>query len=198
MNITSAEHHTPVASYIPMGVHDTAVPMGKYYPTNYESRMSRTQPPMRHSSSTSSVSSTRSISVLHEQQQQQQHQTHLPHQIRSESDAKSRLQQYQRDMTAQTRMVAGAATGAISSNRTSTPSTLSSAPRNLFPYGNTMVIGASIMAATPVSPRLHPLGSPGPVTPMNLEESKGDYLSKGQTPPSRPSSVSYEHNRIRR
>lgn len=32
--------------------------------------------------------------------------------------------------------------------------------------------------AKPVSPRLLPLGSPGPVTPMELEESAG-YLAAG-------------------
>lgn len=34
----------------------------------------------------------------------------------------------------------------------------------------------------PLAPRLIPLGSPGPVTPMELETKDGEYLNKGKGP----------------
>ncbi|KAK3367164.1 hypothetical protein B0T24DRAFT_535256, partial [Lasiosphaeria ovina] len=64
--------------------------------------------------------------------------------------------------------------------------------RRLIQYKLDMVTQTSILASTstnqgssffdlhkPVSPRLVPLGSPGPVTPMSLEASGGDYITLG-------------------
>jgi hypothetical protein len=62
---------------------------------------------------------------------------------RRTSDVKRKLQQYQRDMIAQARLAQSHS-------------------------GN-----ATRGAPKPVSPRIMPLGSPGPVTPFELEESAG-------------------------
>ncbi|CAG8975017.1 hypothetical protein HYALB_00012184 [Hymenoscyphus albidus] len=72
-----------------------------------------------------------------------------PSHERNNSDVKRKLQQYQRDMIAQAR----AASHAPPSDITWT------VPR-------------------PVSPRLAPLGSPGPITPLELENNDG-YLAAG-------------------
>lgn len=74
-----------------------------------------------------------------------------PHHQRRSSDIKRKLQKYQRDMIEQARM--------IHASVTSSPAV--SAP-----------------GSKPISPRLLPLGSPGPITPFELEESSG-YLIAG-------------------
>ncbi|CAD6444058.1 0f8a16ac-842e-4d9a-9bd3-25512091f7a1 [Sclerotinia trifoliorum] len=84
---------------------------------------------------------------------QRQKSTNPNHQRRS-SDIKRKLQKYQRDMIEQARMVHASVT--------SSPG-VPCAP-----------------GSKPVSPRLLPLGSPGPITPFELEESSG-YLIAGQT-----------------
>ncbi|KAI8966373.1 hypothetical protein F5Y11DRAFT_153887 [Daldinia sp. FL1419] len=147
--------NTPVASYNPTGTQDSPLPMGKYYPSNYvkrkEEKRSRKQsrpststqfPPMS-SKSESIVPTTRDSSVMGHS--------------RNESDAKRRLQQYQRDMIAQ-------ATLALNGGNVNA-ATLSS----LRTIGFTSMPG-------PGKPRLAPLGSPGPVTPMELENSQDGYL----------------------
>ncbi|ESZ94577.1 hypothetical protein SBOR_5067 [Sclerotinia borealis F-4128] len=75
-----------------------------------------------------------------------------PHHQRRSSDVKRKLQKYQRDMIEQARIVHAAVT--------SSPS-------------------VSTSGAKPISPRLLPLGSPGPITPFELEETSG-YLIAGQ------------------
>ncbi|QSZ37127.1 hypothetical protein DSL72_009220 [Monilinia vaccinii-corymbosi] len=75
-----------------------------------------------------------------------------PKHQRQSSDVKRKLQKYQRDMIEQARMVHAQV---VSSPRPSVP------------------------ASKPVGPRLHPLGSPGPITPFELEEDSG-YLIAGQ------------------
>ncbi|KAB8296058.1 hypothetical protein EYC80_008865 [Monilinia laxa] len=82
---------------------------------------------------------------------QRQNPTNPNHQRRS-SDIKRKLQKYQRDMIEQARTV--------HAQVTSLP-------------------GVSVPGSKPVSPRLLPLGSPGPITPFELEESSG-YLIAGQ------------------
>lgn len=77
---------------------------------------------------------------------------------RTESEAKYRLQQYQRDMIAQATIAlnrGGANEAALNSIRS-------------MGFNNMM---------KPSKPRLIPLGSPGPVTPMELEGSPDGYLS---------------------
>ncbi|KAI0848164.1 hypothetical protein F5Y00DRAFT_262799 [Daldinia vernicosa] len=150
---------TPVASYMPTGTQDSPLPMGKYYPSNYvkrkeEKRSRQTRPststslPPMGSKSESLVSTTRDSATLGHS--------------RNESDAKRRLQQYQRDMIAQ-------ATLALNGGNVNA-ATLSS----LRTIGFTAVPG-------PGKPRLAPLGSPGPVTPMELENAQDGYLGARST-----------------
>ncbi|KAM0155803.1 hypothetical protein ACHAQE_002288 [Botrytis cinerea] len=75
-----------------------------------------------------------------------------PHHQRKSSDVKRKLQKYQKDMIEQARMV---------------HASVVSSP------------GESAPGSKPISPRLLPLGSPGPITPFELEESSG-YLIAGQ------------------
>ncbi|EKG20813.1 hypothetical protein MPH_01874 [Macrophomina phaseolina MS6] len=58
----------------------------------------------------------------------------------------------------------------------------SEAQRQLYIYQRELLANATRNMATgtkPVSPRLNPLGSPGPVTPLELEGQQGDYLTAG-------------------
>ncbi|KAI0838078.1 hypothetical protein F5Y06DRAFT_60991 [Hypoxylon sp. FL0890] len=149
--------NTPVASYNPTGTQDNPLPMGKYYPSNYVKRKeekrnrkqsrpptsNRMPPPPMISKSETQVPTTRdSSSIGHS---------------RNDSDAKRRLQQYQRDMIAQ-------ATLALNGGNV-----------NAATLSSLRTIGFSSMSK-PSKPRLAPLGSPGPVTPMELEGSEGGYL----------------------
>ncbi|OTA95440.1 hypothetical protein M434DRAFT_20290 [Hypoxylon sp. CO27-5] len=153
--------NTPVASYNPTGAQDGPLPMGKYYPSNYvkrkEEKRNRQQnrpptsnpmpppppPPPMISKSESQVPTTRdSSSIGHS---------------RNKSDAKRRLQQYQRDMIAQ-------ATLALNGGNV-----------NAATLSSLRTIGFSSISK-PSKPRLAPLGSPGPVTPMELEGSQDGYL----------------------
>ncbi|OTB07335.1 hypothetical protein M426DRAFT_20043 [Hypoxylon sp. CI-4A] len=152
----SARSNTPVASYNPTGAHDSPLPMGKYYPSNYvkrkEEKRSRQQhrPPTSNSGSPvgskseTQVPTTRDVSTMGHS--------------RNESDAKRRLQQYQRDMIAQ-------ATLALNGGNV-----------NAATLSSLRTIGFSSMSSGPGKPRLAPLGSPGPVTPMELEGSEDGYL----------------------
>ncbi|KAK1641255.1 hypothetical protein BDP81DRAFT_130202 [Colletotrichum phormii] len=164
--------NTPVTSYLPSGVHDTSLPMGKYYPSNYEQNSSqdgRIGPP----GPPSRVSSTRS-------------EGHIPTReafkssSRQDSEVRRKLQQYQRDMIAQARIAASEVLGSSPSQGTaavpSSTITLNGVPlTSLHHIGSTGV-------HKPISPRLLPLGSPGPVTPMDLEGGlgQGGYLDRGR------------------
>ncbi|KXH44536.1 hypothetical protein CNYM01_07044 [Colletotrichum nymphaeae SA-01] len=168
----SSAVNTPVTSYIPSGVHDTSLPMGKYYPSNYErnssqdGRIGPSGPPSR-------VSSTRS-------------EGHIPTReafrssSRQDSEVRRKLQQYQRDMIAQARLAAsevlGSSPGQVTAAVPSSTITLNGVPlTSLHHIGSTGV-------HKPISPRLLPLGSPGPVTPMDLEGGLGQsgYLDRGR------------------
>ena len=80
---------------------------------------------------------------------------------RNESEAKRRLAQYQRDMIAQAAMAIG---GSSRINRAAVPN-----------FGN---LGFTHISK-PDKPRLQPLGSPGPVTPMELEGAEGYLGARG-------------------
>jgi len=71
-----------------------------------------------------------------------------PHHQRSDGDVKRKLQQYQRDMIAQGRLASGSGVAALKGK------------------------------PEPTSPKLLPAGSPGPITPFELEESAG-YMVAG-------------------
>ncbi|KAI2634700.1 hypothetical protein GGS26DRAFT_581561 [Hypomontagnella submonticulosa] len=147
--------NTPVASYMPTGTQDSPLPMGKYYPSNYvkrkEEKRNRQQARPFTSNPTSPIGSKSETQVPTTRDS-----ATMGH-SRNESDAKRRLQQYQRDMIAQ-------ATLALNGGNVSA-ATMSSL----------RTIGFSSMSK-PSKPRLAPLGSPGPVTPMELEGSEDGYL----------------------
>ncbi|KAI1263373.1 hypothetical protein F5Y18DRAFT_429061 [Xylariaceae sp. FL1019] len=151
--------HTPVASYMPLGAQDS-LPMGKYYPSNYKQRKDakrKAQIP-RPSALEPTVCSTSSKSESQVPTLSQPTSSkYATGHVRNESEARRRLQQYQRDMVAQ-------ATLALNGGTVS-PATRTS----LRSLGFTHI-------AKPSKPRLAPLGSPGPVTPMELEGSDTGYL----------------------
>ncbi|KAI0487387.1 hypothetical protein F4859DRAFT_254039 [Xylaria cf. heliscus] len=145
---------TPVASYMPLGDRSSPLPMGKYYPSNYERRKDEKKAKKRRPTTSAP---TMSGSTKSESQVPIVNQTSAMGHSRSESEAKARLQQYQRDMIAQ----ASIALGRGNPNE----ATLGS----IRQYGFNHMI-------KPSKPRLVPLGSPGPVTPMELEGSEVGYL----------------------
>ncbi|KAE9578457.1 hypothetical protein CGMCC3_g5746 [Colletotrichum fructicola] len=161
--------NTPVASYLPSGIHDTPLPMGKYYPSNYESRGSQDPTRIGPSAPPTRASSTRS-------------EGHIPtregcRSSRQDSEVRRKLQQYQRDMIAQARLAASEVLGGAASQSNVTPS--STVTLNGVPLTNLHQIGTT-GSHKPISPRLLPLGSPGPVTPMNLEGEDVGYLDRGR------------------
>lgn len=156
----SSRGHTPVTSYVPSGLHETPLPVGKYYPSNYEQRQKQSHHSSRSSTRPSSAagpSSVKSDTVVPQVNR-------TDPRGRPDSEAKTRLLQYQRDMITQAQLAkqrledGGSSTspGAAGHHSTRLPKTGS--PRG------------------PISPRLQPLGSPGPVTPLALEGTDG-YLS---------------------
>ncbi|KAG8166651.1 hypothetical protein KVR01_002340 [Diaporthe batatas] len=156
----SSRGHTPVTSYVPSGLHETPLPVGKYYPSNYEQRQKQSH----HSSS----SSTRRPSAIGPSSVKSD--TVVP-QInradprgRPDSEAKMRLLQYQRDMITQAQLAKQRLEDGGSSI---SPGTAGHQSARLLKTGSTR---------GPISPRLQPLGSPGPVTPLALEGADG-YLS---------------------
>ncbi|ORY67450.1 uncharacterized protein BCR38DRAFT_158463 [Pseudomassariella vexata] len=151
---------TPVTSYIPSGVHANPLPMGKYYPSNYESRKAAKREQQQQgvrptSSGSSTMAATRSDSQI----PMYRGDSPLGH-SRNESEAKRRLQQYQRDMIAQATLV-------LNSGNINAAGLNASSLRNM---------GFNSVATKPSKPRLAPLGSPGPVTPMDLESGDDGYL----------------------
>ncbi|KAH6688947.1 hypothetical protein F5X68DRAFT_75998 [Plectosphaerella plurivora] len=173
---SSSSANTPVASYMPSGAHDTSLPMGKYYPSNYEQRhatptsqTSSMMPPPTGPVSSSPSSSVKSDSTV---------QIRLGESI-PRTDTKQRLQQYQRDMIAQARLAANQVLGDSPKVTSAVPTatvSLNGVPiQSLQQFGMTSIL-------KPTSPRLLPLGSPGPVTPMDLEGGEGGYLDRGHAP----------------
>ncbi|EAA36288.2 hypothetical protein NCU01893 [Neurospora crassa OR74A] len=161
----SAGLHTPVSSYMPSGVHDNiALPMGKYYPTNYENRMASNSNQYKRPSARADAAG-----VAHSEPQLKYRRENS--RLRTGSDAKRLVEQYQRDMVAQASM-------ALFSNASSmSPSTRISDNAAL----KNIQLGATMLKThKPLSPRLVPLGSPGPVTPMELDGNGDGYLSRGR------------------
>jgi hypothetical protein len=145
---STSTSNTPVTSYMPLGDQSSPLPMGKYYPSNYErrkdeKRKSKNRRPTSDPAVFNSVKSESQVPTLHQT-------SNMGH-SRNESEAKRRLQQYQRDMIAQ-------ATIALNGGNLN-QATLSSLKS----------LGFS-STAKPSKPRLGPARSPGPViTPMELE-----------------------------
>ncbi|KAK7754622.1 hypothetical protein SLS62_003405 [Diatrype stigma] len=139
---------TPLTSYNPTPYQENPLPIGKYYPSNYEKRKRQKQRPQMADITSSPIKSDSHIATTRPAQ--------MAAHSRNESEAKRRLAQYQRDMIAQAAM----AIGGSSVNRAGMPSLAG--------------MGFSHFDK-PDKPRLQPLGSPGPVTPMELEGADG-YL----------------------
>lgn len=161
VEMPSSRSHTPVTSYVPSGLHEAPMPVGKYYPSNYEQRQkshhtSRSDMRPISAGGPSSVKSDTVVPQLNRTDARG----------RPDSEAKTRLLQYQRDMITQAQL----AKQRLEDGGSST---------NLAAAG---LHGASlhklqkINSRGPRSPRLQPLGSPGPVTPLALEGADG-YLS---------------------
>ena len=143
---------THVTSYFPSGFHDNPLPIGKYYPSNYEQRGN---PTVRTNSA--GIESAASSGPQH----------HLgTGPSTSPADARHRMQQYQRDIVAHAAMVLGSSSNLADGV---------AGPREL----SVKVSRFGPNFYKPRSPRLMPLGSPGPVTPMELESAGGGYLERG-------------------
>ncbi|KAK0612361.1 hypothetical protein B0T17DRAFT_620561 [Bombardia bombarda] len=166
--------HIPVSSYLPIGVHNTAaLPMGKYYPSNYENRSNNTSQSRLRARGGKAASSPSGKSDTQVSKCRREHSSHS----RSSSEVKRRLQQYQRDMVAQATVAASAIiekSAADESGRSAAALTPG------FSLKNIQLGGTLIKGLKPRSPRLAPLGSPGPVTPMELEGGGDSYLTLGR------------------
>ncbi|KAI0012013.1 hypothetical protein F4779DRAFT_635089 [Xylariaceae sp. FL0662B] len=152
---SNSRSNTPVASYMPTGAQDSPLPMGKYYPSNYVKR--KEEKKGSQSSRPLSADSASPIGSKSESQVPTIRDSPTTGHARNESEAKRRLQQYQRDMIAQ-------ATLALNGGNV-----------NAATLNSLRTMGFSSMSK-PSKPRLVPLGSPGPVTPMELEGSGDGYL----------------------
>ncbi|KAG5928269.1 hypothetical protein E4U53_002713 [Claviceps sorghi] len=162
MSASVTHSSTSVSSYIAPGFHDAPLPLGKYYPTNYEQQHPQKESKSRHTTLAAPSSASSSVKSDHAPQGWIESR-------RSESpqlEMRRRMQQYQRDMIAQATMVLGATT------RTASPGV----SLNGLPIKDIWLSGS---ASKPQSPRLHPLGSPGPVTPLELECSGGTWHGPG-------------------
>ncbi|KAJ3487710.1 hypothetical protein NLG97_g6349 [Lecanicillium saksenae] len=145
--------HTPVSSYMPSGLHDQPLPVGKYYPSNYERRTRQLQNQRSFvSESVTSYAKTDAHGTTY----------------KGKDDARQRLQQYQRDMVAQASMALGG------SYKPSMMPGNAAALRNL-PVPDAR-FGRPATPQRPISPQLLPMGSPGPVTPMELEAQE-EYIT---------------------
>ncbi|KAK4239484.1 hypothetical protein C8A03DRAFT_42891 [Achaetomium macrosporum] len=168
----SASPYTPISSYIPSGLHDDVVlPMGKYYPTNWEKRHGK-------KSQFRAPTTAKPVAPVVTRPEPQVPKSHGEHgHTRPGIDVKRRLQQYQRDMVAQAAMAASA----VLANSASTTSSERASCRG----GGTLPTAPQFAAAflkahKPLSPRLRPVGSPGrPITPMSLEADS--YLALGSS-----------------
>ncbi|KFA63343.1 hypothetical protein S40285_01844 [Stachybotrys chlorohalonatus IBT 40285] len=163
----------PVASYLAPGFHENPLPMGKYYPSNYEQR-TRTQPPPKPNLSETFPSSTSSPKP------EEPSSRRSPEKL-TEAEVRRRMQQYQRDMVAQTSFALG-----MSARTGGKPGlSLKGLPIRDLRY-------LTSATSNPLAPKLAPLGSPGPVTPMELESSASNYLDQyvGQDTPVESSRLS--------
>ncbi|KAL1864162.1 hypothetical protein VTK73DRAFT_6122 [Phialemonium thermophilum] len=159
---------TPVASYIPIGVHDSPLPMGKYYPSNYEKRKPASNPKMAQPPPTRLPHASQSDFSVPRRRTETGN-------TRLDSDARRRLKQYQRDMIAQATLAASQLLGSNTKPGGSAADSVTSVDNVLTTQAQ---LGGSLARGhKPISPRLLPLGSPGPVTPIDLEGGGDSYLT---------------------
>ncbi|KAL2157948.1 hypothetical protein VTH06DRAFT_5003 [Thermothelomyces fergusii] len=151
-----------ISSYVPSGHDDVVLPMGKYYPSNWEKRHGKAPQTNRPPATTQPAAPV----IRSEPQVPKDRHGDQAHHHGLGSDVKRRLQQYQRDMVAQAAMAASAllaSSGSAGSSGALSKSGLPpSVPRGQF-------AAAFLRTHGPLSPTLKPVGSPGPVTPMSLE-----------------------------
>jgi hypothetical protein len=169
---------TPVTSYVPSGgFHETPMPVGKYYPSNYERRHNSTQNAPRTSRNSLRQPAVRPSSAKSDTAVPQFNRTDSHG--RSDSEATRQLQQYQRDMVAQAYLAAQKATqelaGKEGASAALAAASLHGTPLSRFQFPGT--------PHRPISPRLEPMGSPGPVTPLALEGAEG-YWDRPRPVPS--------------
>jgi len=126
-----------------------SIPIGKYHPSNYKLVSPSTSTPPT-STSPTSTPPTNVTPPTNLEIPSEGKKSKRPSQERRPSEVRKKVQQYQRDMIAQARR-AGLPDSSVQGSAKSTK---------------------------PISPRLLPLGSPGPITPLELEESAG-YLVAG-------------------
>ncbi|KAF5978702.1 hypothetical protein FCOIX_5698 [Fusarium coicis] len=154
--------NTPVASYLAPGFHDQPVPMGKYYPSNYERKYGAqsVRPPLSGSVSSNVGSDSSAI-------------PHASGQAKLDSELRRKLLQYKRDMVTQTSMAANEFIGSSAKSGDKPGLSL-----NDLPFRDCRF--ATPGYQKPLSPRLLPISSPGPITPMELEKAAagGDYMSR--------------------
>ena len=156
--------NTPVSSYITSGFQDAPLSMGKYYPSNYEQWHQQPESSTHlHPESTGVAEPSATADSNIAQRLSAPIQGEVP-----QSEKRRRMLQYQRDMVAQATMALGSSAkpAAVKSLRG-------------LPVKDIWLAGAS---QNPLSPKLHPLGSPGPVTPMELEGEDGGYPGIGKKP----------------
>jgi len=138
-----------VDAYNPTGIPGSAASLGKYYPTNYNKVSDTAGAPSRRSPGTASGLP---LSPLGADQEQQ-------------------LRQYKLDIISQTTQIAREALG----RRLQSTTSFKAVETALDEHTRKSV--ALLRRLKPSSPRITPLLSPGPVTPMNLDGStESDYL----------------------
>ncbi|KAI5455927.1 hypothetical protein BGZ63DRAFT_368192 [Mariannaea sp. PMI_226] len=149
--------NAPIASYFLPGFYDNPLPIGKYYPSNYEQR-NRSQKTLEQPRSGSLSSNITCGSQMCLQT------TDEPSLQISESESRHKLQQYKRDMIFLVRQAASDLlySSAIANQNLGDDVSLSS-----IPIRDIRLTGPVIHK--PNSPRLLPVDSPDPVTPMDLD-----------------------------
>lgn len=173
---SDSQSHTPVTSYVPSGANDklSPLPVGKYYPSNYEKRRKDKDANKRANKHGGARPQTAAaLASTAKSEPQVPTYTPEPTHNRPDSEAKRRLQQYQRDMVAQATLAASEVLGSVAKRGGS--SALAAAGL----HGVKLKQFGASLASKPTSPRLVPLGSPGPVTPMELGDTDASYLTRG-------------------
>ncbi|KJZ69856.1 hypothetical protein HIM_10756 [Hirsutella minnesotensis 3608] len=151
-----AQTNMPVTSYLAPGFHETPLPVGKDYPPNYEQQQHKK----------TKTHARPSVSSLHFPK----HYSQPPDGEVAEPVTQRKMKQYQRDMIVQAAMT-------LESSATAVPKSLAGVSLSGISLKTVWLAGP--LAHKPPSPTLRPLGSPGPVTPMDLESVSGGYPEHG-------------------
>ena len=169
-----------IASYNPLGDHTAPVPTGKYYPTNWENRkkakaQAQGHAPTPAASSLASALAAAASTPLSEAETPKQtpdtpdSQPSQPARSTRKDEPRTRLQQYQREMV----MHASFAASTLVRGKASVAASQQSSTGSTSSLDLVALARVQLGKHKPISPRLLPLGSPGPVTPMDLENNNG-------------------------